>query len=93
MAKANKTSASVTPKGRSNVPSEGEISPGQRERVIREAAYFRYIQRGAVLGHDLDDWLAAEAAIFRGEAAATARTEPDGGTGGAGERRPQRLER
>jgi len=68
MAKANKTSASVNPKGRSNVPSEGEISPEQRGRVIREAAYFRYIQRGAVLGHDLDDWLAAEAAIFRGEA-------------------------
>ncbi|GBL46906.1 hypothetical protein SFMTTN_2733 [Sulfuriferula multivorans] len=36
--------------------------------MIREAAYFRYLQRGAVLGHDLDDWLTAEDAIFRGEA-------------------------
>lgn len=65
---AKKTGASATPKGRSKVTSTGEISPEQRERVIREAAYFRYLQHGAVPGHDLDDWLAAEAAIFRGEA-------------------------
>ncbi len=65
---AKKTSARVTPRGRSNVPSEGDISPGQRERMIREGAYFRYVQRGPVPGHDLDDWLAAEAELFGGKA-------------------------
>lgn len=65
---ANKTSAPVTQKGRSNVPSDREISLEQLERMIREAAYFRYLQRGSVLGHDLDDWLAAEAELFREEA-------------------------
>ncbi|MHB1291089.1 MAG: DUF2934 domain-containing protein [Sulfuricella sp.] len=65
---AKKTSSLVTPRGRSNVPSEGDISPEQRERMIREAAYFRYVQRDPVPGHDLDDWLAAEAELFGGEA-------------------------
>jgi len=36
--------------------------------MIREAAYVRYVQRGFVLGHDLDDWLAAEAELFGEEA-------------------------
>lgn len=65
---ANMTRASATPKGRSSVPSAGKISSEQRERMIREAAYFRYLQHGSVPGHDLDDWLAAEAELFRGEA-------------------------
>lgn len=34
--------------------------------MIREAAYYRYAQRGYALGHDLDDWLAAEADLERG---------------------------
>lgn len=63
---AKKTSVLVTPRGRSNIPSEGDISPVQRERMVREAAYFRYAQRGSAPGHDLDDWLAAEAELFRG---------------------------
>jgi hypothetical protein len=31
--------------------------------MIREAAYYRYVERGFVHGHDLDDWLAAEAEL------------------------------
>ena len=65
---AKKTSVLVTPRGRSNVPSQGDISPAQREHMIREAAYFQYVQRGSVPGHDLDDWLAAEAELYRGAA-------------------------
>ena len=65
---AKKTSVLVTPRGRSSVPSEGDMSPVQRERMVREAAYFRFVQRGSVPGHDLDDWLAAEAELFREEA-------------------------
>ena len=65
---AKKTNALLTPRGRSKVPPEGDISPGQRDNMIREAAYFRYVQRDPVPGHDLDDWLAAEAELFGGEA-------------------------
>lgn len=65
---AKKTSALLTPRGRSNLPPEGEISPEQRENMIREAAYFRYVQRDPVPDHDLDDWLAAEAELFGEEA-------------------------
>lgn len=40
----------------------GEIDL-DRHRLIREAAYRLYAIRGYVDGHDLDDWLQAEAAI------------------------------
>lgn len=65
---ANKKSGLVNPRGRSNIPSQGDIHPAQREHMIREAAYFQYVQRGFAPGHDLDDWLAAEAEFFRGAA-------------------------
>ena len=37
----------------------------RREAMIREAAYYHYAQRGYAPGHDLDDWLAAEAELER----------------------------
>ncbi|MDP3251696.1 MAG: DUF2934 domain-containing protein [Hydrogenophaga sp.] len=36
-----------------------------RDVRIHEAAYALYQARGCVDGHDLDDWLAAEAAVGR----------------------------
>ncbi len=33
--------------------------------MIGEAAYYRYAHRGYAPGHDLDDWLAAEAEFDR----------------------------
>lgn len=63
-----KTNVLVTPRGRSMVPPEGDISPDQRDNMLREAAYFRYVQRDLVPGHDLDDWFAAEAELFGREA-------------------------
>lgn len=62
----NKESALVTPRGRSDDSLE-DNSFEQREEMIREAAYFRYVQRDLVPGHDLDDWLAAEAELFSEE--------------------------
>jgi hypothetical protein len=47
--------------GRSDPVSAWNISPEGRQRMIREAAYYRYVQRGFAPGHALDDWLAAEA--------------------------------
>ena len=37
--------------------------PDLRCRLIREAAYHRYAERGYSDGHDVDDWLQAEAAV------------------------------
>ncbi len=41
------------------------VSPESRDRMIREAAYYRYMRRGGENGHDMDDWLAAEANFER----------------------------
>lgn len=49
------------------VPSAG--SDGEWEVRIREAAYFRYLARGAEVGHEMEDWLQAEAELLEsGEA-------------------------
>lgn len=37
------------------------ISPEMRRHMIGEGAYYRSQQRGFAPGHDLEDWLAAEA--------------------------------
>ena len=39
------------------------IDPALRHRMISEAAYQRYVERGYADGYDLDDWLQAEAAV------------------------------
>jgi hypothetical protein len=39
------------------------IGPDLRHRMISEAAYYRYAQRGYTEGFDVDDWTAAEAEI------------------------------
>ncbi len=43
------------------------ISPEARQRMISEAAYYRYVQRGYAHGHDVEDWLAAEADFENGD--------------------------
>ncbi len=58
---ATRMSTAVTPQG---------FSPEARQRMIREAAYYHYLNRGFEPGHDVEDWFAAEAEI---EQAALAR--------------------
>lgn len=53
-------------KGEGQAQPVGPDAGPSREARIREAAYARYEARGHAHGHDLDDWLAAEAA-FDGE--------------------------
>ena len=43
----------------------GGIDPEVRLRMIKEAAYQRYAQRGYVEGFELEDWLQAEAEVDR----------------------------
>jgi len=51
----------------SDVPVEqsahGTLDPDLRHRMISEAAYYLYTQRGYGDGYDMDDWLQAEAQI------------------------------
>ena len=44
-------------------PVSISLSTGDRESMVRTAAYFRAQQRNFATGHALDDWLAAEAEI------------------------------
>ena len=39
------------------------VSPDLRHRMISEAAYRRYVERGYADGYDLDDWLSAETEV------------------------------
>lgn len=54
-----------------NVLWRGWHTLEERENMIRDAAYFKYLQRGGESGHELEDWLAAEAEITHGSAYAS----------------------
>lgn len=77
---ARKTGVSASAAVRHDARLQGDVSPAQREQMVREAAYYQYVRRGFVPGHDLDDWLAAEAELF----SAPAGQEPAGPVDTAG---------
>ena len=52
------------------------IDPAARHRLIAEVAYARYAARGYVTGHELDDWLQAEADVDRRLLSAESATPP-----------------
>jgi hypothetical protein len=66
MAKQTRTPAN--PQGDPDITWRGAFTLEQREAMIRDAAYFHYAKRGYAPGHELEDWLAAEAEIERGMA-------------------------
>ena len=43
--------------------AQDAIGPDLRHRMISEAAFHRYAERGYADGYDLDDWLQAEAEV------------------------------
>jgi DUF2934 family protein len=53
----------VSQEGQALIASGVRVEPNERERMIREAAYYQYVQRGFAHGYDIDDWLAAEAHV------------------------------
>lgn len=55
-----KTAAGSKTQARASRPDGDE-----RERMVREAAYYHYEARGRIDGHEVDDWLQAEAEIER----------------------------
>jgi len=62
---ANPTRAASDPRTAPDITWRGAFSLEQREAMIRDAAYYHYAKRGYAPGHELDDWLAAEAEIER----------------------------
>jgi hypothetical protein len=62
---AKQTRPPVDPRNDPAMTWRGAFSLEQREAMIRDAAYYHYARRGYAHGHDLEDWLAAEAEIER----------------------------
>ena len=57
--------------------SRDAIGADLRHRMVSEAAYYRYAERGYCDGYEVDDWLAAEAEIDH----LLLNPEPEGGAG------------
>lgn len=55
--------------GHTDITWRGTHSLDERDTVLRQAAYYLYEQRGCGHGHDVDDWLAAEAVLDQGSRA------------------------
>ena len=45
--------------------AQANVSPDEMKRLIEEAAYFRAKARGFAPGHELEDWIQAEAEVAR----------------------------
>ena len=58
-------------------PSQS-IEPEQRQAMICDAAYFLSERRGFCPGHELDDWLTAEAEVDRALTLCTPANRQDG---------------
>ena len=55
---------STASKTKPNDQPSAYIDVAQQEAMIAKAAYYKAMQRNFVAGHELDDWLAAEADIY-----------------------------
>lgn len=55
---------------------DGSNPPELKEEVIRERAYQLYEERGSQPGHELDDWLQAEAEMLSKKPARTQQRTP-----------------
>lgn len=63
-ARASKaTKMPLAPEANEQAPESPSATPFDREQAIREAAYACFEARGCEPGHELDDWLRAEALV------------------------------
>ena len=65
---AIQTHTPVNPQSGPEITWRRAFTLEQREAMIRDAAYYHYAKRDYAPGHELEDWLAAEAEIERGMA-------------------------
>jgi hypothetical protein len=45
--------------------ARADLSPDEVRKLISEAAYYRAKQRGFAPGHEMEDWIQAEAEVMR----------------------------
>jgi hypothetical protein len=45
--------------------ARADLSPDEVRKLISEAAYYRAKQRGFAPGHEVEDWVQAEAEVMR----------------------------
>lgn len=67
---ASKRAPAKTPAKTTKIPSfsgnaRADLSPDELRKLISEAAYYRAKQRGFAPGHELEDWIQAEAEVMR----------------------------
>ena len=60
---ARQTGTRTGTRGRAGFASQGGLPPEEIDRMIQEAAYFHFVERGYEPGHEIEDWLAAEAEV------------------------------
>jgi hypothetical protein len=61
---ASRTPAAAQPSGFTG-EGRADISVEEMRKLISEAAYYRAKQRGFAPGHELEDWIQAEAEVKR----------------------------
>jgi Protein of unknown function (DUF2934) len=61
---APKTAGSNKPSG-FTAEGRADVSPEELRKLVSEAAYYRAKQRGFEPGHELEDWIQAEADVIR----------------------------
>jgi Protein of unknown function (DUF2934) len=61
---APRTASTIKPSGFTG-EGRAEVSPEELRKLISEAAYYRAKQRGFEPGHELEDWIQAEAEVTR----------------------------
>jgi len=60
-----KTASKTAKPSAFNGNPRAEISPEELRQLISEAAYYRAKRRGFAPGHELEDWILAEAEVMR----------------------------
>jgi hypothetical protein len=63
---ATKRKTAPDPLHKPAITWRGDLSLEQRETMIQEAAYRRFVERGYAHGFHMEDWLAAEAEVDSG---------------------------
>lgn len=64
-ASPRKTSSRTAVQDNLGRDARADVSPDELNKLISEAAYFRAKQRGFEPGHELEDWIQAEAEVMR----------------------------
>jgi hypothetical protein len=63
--RTTKTPASTKPQASFGADARAEVSAEEVRKLIAEAAYYRAKKRGFTPGHEVEDWVQAEAEVLR----------------------------